>query len=222
MTGIKLKICGVKDPQNLISIIDYCDYVGVIIDKETGSPRAVSEETAEHILRICEKFNKTPIALVASSKGIDLAHRLGFNIVQIHSPDRDLIKYAVSLGLRIVPVFISKSSELQKSELAEFLSFISNYSNCIEFVLLDADKSLKPVVNGLKLSLESYRIFIDMCHMSSLASGVAGGITPENVRDIVSMRPDVIDVSSGVEVNVGVKSVEKVRMLRRRILEYGQ
>ena len=41
--------------------------------------------------------------------------------------------------------------------------------------------------------------------------GIAGGLTPENVHEALSLGPHVVDVSSGVESSVGRKDPEKVR-----------
>ena len=49
---------------------------------------------------------------------------------------------------------------------------------------------------------------------------VAGGLTPGNVADAVhALRPDVVDVSSGVELNVRHKDPELIRAFVRNARE---
>lgn len=52
---------------------------------------------------------------------------------------------------------------------------------------------------------------------------LAGGIGPRNaVEAIRKVRPDAIDVSTGVEISPGVKDGEKIRELFRAIRSLGE
>ncbi len=49
---------------------------------------------------------------------------------------------------------------------------------------------------------------------------IAGGITSENVKDIIKeLRPGGIDISSGIEISPGIKSEEKIIMIMKAIKE---
>ena len=56
-------------------------------------------------------------------------------------------------------------------------------------------------------------------HMEiSNPGGFIGGITPENVRDILKkFKPYGIDVASGVEIAPGVKDIEKIKKLIKEV-----
>ncbi len=46
----------------------------------------------------------------------------------------------------------------------------------------------------------------------------AGGITPENVRDIVDiLQPDIIDMMTGIEISPGIKSEERIESIMRGV-----
>jgi phosphoribosylanthranilate isomerase len=53
----------------------------------------------------------------------------------------------------------------------------------------------------------------DIVRRSPVPVFLAGGLTPENVRQaIAAVHPDAVDVSSGVELMPGIKDKEKIRL----------
>jgi phosphoribosylanthranilate isomerase len=52
--------------------------------------------------------------------------------------------------------------------------------------------------------------------MGAVPVGVGGGLTAENVEEaVLRLRPDLVDVSSGVEVRPGIKDLDDVRAFVR-------
>jgi len=62
----------------------------------------------------------------------------------------------------------------------------------------------------------------DVVSRSKIPVVLAGGLTPENVREAIEqVHPDAVDVSSGVETMPGVKDKEKVRLFLEKCREAG-
>ena len=46
----------------------------------------------------------------------------------------------------------------------------------------------------------------------------AGGITPDNVRNIIEeLKPDMIDMMTGIEISPGIKSEESITSIMKGV-----
>ena len=85
----------------------------------------------------------------------------------------------------------------------------------VDGLLLDGWHADRPGGSGVRFSWEGVRVLRDQIP-SALKVIVAGGLTPGNVADAVrALRPDVVDVSSGVELNIRRKDPELIRAFVR-------
>ncbi|WNZ13739.1 phosphoribosylanthranilate isomerase [Streptomyces sp. 11x1] len=187
-----IKICGLRTEQDVDTAVEAgADAIGFVF---SASPRRVDAATAarlghrvpEHVLTV-GVFRQEPLDDVRS-----LAAESGIRAIQLHGPD-DRAYY----------------DELAADDrtLIRAAAFGDAVPSCGEFgedmLLLDA-----PVPGS--------GIAWDWASTPLAASGdkwlLAGGLTPENVRDAVAATdPWGVDVSSGVEQRRGVKDPALIR-----------
>jgi len=206
---IKVKICGVTLKEDALMIDNLgVHYIGIIIDENLA--RGVSLEKALEISSSIKTAK--PVAVIVNHKKLSLIDKLSntFEIFQLHYnpiPKED-VNFIASLGLKVSPVIIidPNGNDFDISLISE----LNTLKNKIEYLLIDVQKSSKTInQNGLKLPLDFYNKFCSLFR----PCGVAGGINPENVQFFKEIKPDVIDVSSGVEIKVGKKDPIKIKKL---------
>jgi len=77
------------------------------------------------------------------------------------------------------------------------------------------DTYVPGVLGGTGVALPWEELASRLDELRSTRLILAGGLRPENVARAVSLvAPDVVDVSSGVEIEVGIKDREKMRAFR--------
>lgn len=98
---------------------------------------------------------------------------------------------------------------LRIGEESDFDNFALIRKNGEPRVLLDAKVEGVPGGSGKRIPEELLR-----AKAGETPFWLAGGITPENVGDIIAkFSPELVDVSSGVEDAPGIKNVEKMQQL---------
>ena len=196
---IKIKICGVCKENTIEFCIDNSiDMIGFVFYQ--NSPRNISISKAKNLFQ--EFGNQINIVgLVVDPKESlvkALIDEIGINIIQFHGNENldELLTLKAKYDIQIIKA-MNINVNIDKTELIE-------YQNNMDYLLIDApqpEESNRPGGNGnlfdwsltKKLNLDNNWI-------------LSGGLSPENVGDAIKITgADFVDVSSGVENEVGVK-----------------
>jgi phosphoribosylanthranilate isomerase len=206
---VELKFCGLTRPEDAAHAAALgARYVGVVFAE---SLRQVTDADAMRVLG--------QIPLTISRVGVfgdtkpeqiaDRAQRLELDVIQLHGDPKPRVITRVRRTWR------GQVWAVQRLTDATIPPAAADLFDAADGVLLDAKVSGQLGGTGVALpwdeladKLAPYR-----SHRAKLI--VAGGLTPENVgRAIAALKPDVVDVSSGVEADIGIKDHEKMRAFR--------
>jgi len=197
-----IKICGIKDERELEIVERYAHATGVIVESE--SKRRISLDRAKELIEI----SNIPVFTVSTLGDVkswsEVIERTGSKYIQIHS-DMDvgaIEKLKEEYGVFVMKAFkVVKRSDDPEREGENLIRKIEEYRDVIDKVLLDTGRGCG-ITHDHRVSRIVARRF-DVI--------LAGGLNPDNVREIVEyVRPSGVDVSSGVERD-GKKSEDLIR-----------
>ena len=181
-------------------------YVGVIF---TQSPRKLSVESARSVFAAAGR-ELGHVAVFGGENADEIAAKAtdsGADIVQLHcqrgaSNVEDLRK---TISARIWAVI---SIEPNSPSLPDDAVQIADVADAL---LLDTRVGGRSGGTGKPFSWGRFSAAIERLRERTELV-VAGGLTPENVRDAIGfLAPDIVDVSSGVEISPGVKDPAKMK-----------
>jgi phosphoribosylanthranilate isomerase len=205
--NLKLKICGMRDPENIRKVIQYSpDYIGFIFYK--GSPRYVGK----HL----EQIRKVSIPATIRKAGVfvnenrseilRMRDKLSFNIVQLHGQEAtSLCEKLKKEGLEVVKVF-SVGEDFDFSQMHSYLDHV-------DYFLFDT----KGKYYGGNSMVFDWNL-IDK-YPFRIPFFLGGGIGNDNIKQIREIKNPflyAIDVNSRLEVSPGFKDIEKVKSFREQ------
>lgn len=211
--SVRFKICGLTRSQDAkTAAVAGATYGGVILAE--GSPRTVTPERARAVftgssLRRCGVFvNPSIEELVRASA------TAGLDVIQLHGDeDADFVRTAKGETRAEVWKVVRPRSG------AEFAAAAADFAAVADGLMLDGWSAEARGGTGTRFPWEEVAE-----RMGDLPSQVrlivAGGLNPENVAEVISiLRPAIVDVSSGVESEPGIKDGGRVRAFAKAVRE---
>jgi len=186
---MRVKICGITSLEDAISTIDAgADALGfVFYDK---SPRCITADDAQAIISSLPPFvEKVGLFVNEDADTINkIAKISGITLIQLHFDVSD--ELCAALELPYIKVIRAKSAQEIKTDKSSY-RLIDAYCEAYGGM-------------GKRLNLDWFE-GIDCSKII-----LAGGLSPENVKETLDYGFYALDVSSGVEASKGIKDIQKV------------
>lgn len=207
----RVKICGITTPADAeVACSAGADAIG--LNFYAPSPRYVTPAQATAIAAAVPSgvervgvFVRLPSAQV-----LQIAMEANLTGIQLHG-DESPEQAAQVLQATQLPVYLAiRCQESSLAGVAAYLRRLAELSRLPAGILLDAYQPGSFGGTGHKLDWDAVRA--QRHQLGNLPLILAGGLRPENVAQAVAcVRPDAVDVASGVEALPGKKDPDLVR-----------
>lgn len=213
---LAVKICGLTQVEDArMAARAGATYLGAVLSVgfrrsvEPGVAARYTDETGRPLVAVL--VDETP------SRAAQLARATGAGVLQLHGnePPR-VLKSLRGLG----EWQIWKALRVRSAD--EVLEALERYGPLADALLLDGWHPEHRGGSGARFPWDVVAPIRDR-FPQGLALVAAGGLGPENVAEVVArLRPDVVDVSSGVEIRPGIKDPGRVRAFIRNARQAGR
>jgi len=206
---VEIKFCGLTRREDVRqAALLGARYAGVIL---TESPRQLDDTRARELLAGApEAVRRVGVfGAEAPERIAERAKEIGLHIVQLHAdPDPAAIARLREHWTGTVwAVQRLRGSDVPRSARELFA--------VADAVVLDAHAFGALGGTGVALPWQELRDRVHSLRAGRARLVLAGGLTPENVGSAIDLlQPDVVDVSSGVETEPGIKDSERMRAFR--------
>ncbi len=203
--GVGVKICGLTRREDAsLAAREGADYLGVVL--VPGTPRFLTPARAARVVGDLGRPTVCVLADPTREEAVEAAREVGARVLQLHGREsRELLAFLREAG----PWEIWKAIRVRKAEevgrAAQVLAGVAHG------LLLDGWHPTLRGGAGVGFSWEGVARLRDRIP-PELRLIAAGGLNPGNVATAVAqLRPELVDVSSGVEGAPGIKDPDKIR-----------
>jgi phosphoribosylanthranilate isomerase len=201
---VKVKICGITNNEDLVTAVEAgADAVGFVVNVSSSS-RNLTLVEAERLMKNTPVFVKNVVVTIPKrlSELVETYERLKPDILQIHGHNlSDSVIREKLANTHLIRAIQLKSVHAVDEAVKA--------ANTFDAVLVDSFVAGRFGGTGKVHDWELSKRVRQKVHPKPLI--LAGGLNPENVQDAVRVvKPYAVDVSSGVESQLGIKDSKKV------------
>ncbi len=205
----KVKICGITSMEDYDTVNRLgADYTGFIFYEK--SPRYIAPSKAAEINTPDRKSLRVGVFV---NEDHDVVKRIfktaKLDLVQLHGEESP--GYCRKLDLPFIKVF--------RTDSPEGIADISRYDT--KYILIDTLVKGKYGGTGKTMDTEVLGEIIVRAEESGRKVFAAGGLSPENIGEILALKPYAVDINSGVESAPGVKDKSKLTKIFEKIKRSG-
>lgn len=205
---MKIKVCGLKYPENMHAVVALKpDYIGMICYGK--SPRYIDEASIAAAKNICG-LKKTGVFVSETAEKInELVETLGLSAVQLHGDESPEFCRQFKGDVVVIKAF-------GVDEKFDFTQ-LKAYSDNVDLFLFDTKTKLHGG-SGLAFNwalLDQYTLDVPFF--------VSGGISPDNLEEVLSIKhPQFygVDLNSKFEIGPGLKDIQKLKQAFNTIKQY--
>jgi phosphoribosylanthranilate isomerase len=205
----RTKICGITNgPDARLAVAAGADALGFNFYRhskrfvELDLAQQITSQLPLEVMKVGVFVNHAPDEI---SRTVDHLH---LDCVQLHGDEPPKFLIQIPQGVAILRAFRCGNDGLVQA--VEYLNECRALGRAPDAVLLDADAGTAYGGSGQPADWD--RIAADRKLLGSMPLILAGGLSPDNVAIAVSVvRPEGVDVASGVETLPGRKDPELVR-----------
>lgn len=195
----RIKFCGLTRATDATAAVRAgASYLGVIF---AGGPRRLTSDAASAVLEASGSAKRVGVFGDQSVEEITrVAREVALDVIQLHGDDALVMAPAVRAATgRETWVAMRILNTLEENDLDAHIS-------SADAVLFDARVEGALGGSGRTFDWSIVTNVLRPHHRDGASIVLAGGLDPDNVaRAIAAVRPDVVDVSSGIERSPGVK-----------------
>ncbi|MBC7654991.1 MAG: phosphoribosylanthranilate isomerase [Oligoflexus sp.] len=203
MKDLKIKVCGMKYPDNISALSDLKpDYMGFIF--YPPSKRFIGLDFQKSDLNGIDKdINKTAVFVNAHlNEVIEFSHLYGFKTLQLHGNETpEFCKELMNQGFKIIKAFgVNDSFDF---------AVLEQYTNSVDFFLFDT----KTEEHGGSGEVFGWDL-LNNYHLDK-PFFLSGGLSLDNLTSIIEIKNPYffgVDLNSKFEIEPASKDVEKLEL----------
>ena len=198
---VRAKVCGLTRPEDAATAAEAgASFLGVVF---AGGPRLVTPAQAAEVTAAA---NGVPVFGVYGTQSVEeilrISRATGLSGAQLHGP----YPRAASVRLRAEGLQVWR---VVRIATPDGLDALAEAVRDADAVLVEPH--VQHALGGAGVSLDLAVAREARARLAGATMVLAGGLTPESVAEALGLvRPEVVDVSSGVEYLPGIKDPDKI------------